>query len=361
MLLVRPMVDREHADEMHREMGWAIRPPQEKWIVQPPETDEDLENGVWPDLMLNADVAMVGALHNCKKLYRALSTRIRDGKLTFIGNERFFKKKRTWRDYCNLKNWARWARISYRYNHKNVHYFPAAYHAPEDMRFLHAGKGRIWSWAYFPDVSEAPIEKTKSDYLRICWCGRMIPCKHVDYIIRALGMLRDDVRGVCRVTIVGDGESKAEVIALAKELKVDDLITFKPLMKKDEVISLMSENDIYIFPSNHEEGWGVALEEAMDRCCVPIANEAAGVTLKVVKDGVNGFVFDDGDIQRIAGKIAWLHDHPDERKEMGLKSWRTMQEWSPRVGAERVAILLEAIKTGDYSKVPKEGVCSNVG
>lgn len=361
LVFVRPIDDWSKSNTLHGKMGWAIRPPEERWIVQPPESLEELSNGVWVDLMRDADIVFVGALHNSSSLLKAYKERVASGKLTFIGNERMFKAKILMKDFFNPKRWASWIFSSILFNHKNVHYFSTAYYGPQDMKHLHACKGRMWSWAYFPDVSPAPIEKTESSKLRICWAGRMLNCKKVEYIVEALALLPDKIRNICEVTIVGDGEAHDRIIARADELKLNDIITFKPLMTKEEVIDLMTVSDVYIFSSNREEGWGVVVQEAMDRSCVPIANEQAGVTRKIIDDGVDGFIFNDGDVNCIAKKIEWLATHPEERKAMGLRGWQKMQQWSPRVGAERLALLIECIEKGDFSRMPKTGLCANVG
>ena len=361
IVLTRPVLGQKAVDAARAKMNWGMRPPDIKWLVQPPESQEQLDNGEYAELMRTCEVAMVGALQYSKPLYEEFLARLNSDKITFVMNERFFKNPLTIRDFVSPRFYARCLRWRWQFWHKNVYYMPAAYHACDDAKFLHLPKGKAWSWAYFPEVSDAPLEKSKSDKLRICWAGRMLKCKRVEYIVQALALLPKDKLDQCQVTIVGEGESKEMVVRLAKETGVDRVIDFKPLMTTEEVVSMMKENDVYVFPSDRGEGWGIAPQEAMDRCCVPIGNEQAGVTRKCIKDGVCGFVFEDGDIGRIAEKLEWLIDHPEERRAMGLAAWKEMQRWSPREGARRFAILLDAVKSGDFSKVPQDGgLCSQV-
>lgn len=339
MVLTRPI-------DKTRNVGWNLCPPNEQWIIQPPETMDQVKDGIWPELMATVDVAIVGSLFEHKSLFAAVDARVSAGRLTFFMGERPFKAGIRFLDFLRLYNWYLWWRLHRRYNHENVHYLAIGQGVVEDLRFLRASKIHIWKWAYFPAVSEKPTEKAESDCLRICWCGRMIPCKNVDVLIRAVGILPKADRMRCKVTIAGDGETQGRCVTLTRELGIEDSVTFMPLLPHDEMLALMSASDVYIFPSGKEEGWGVAMEEAMDRCCVPIASSVAGATPDLVEDGVSGFIFNPSYVETLAQKISWLLHNPKQRLEMGRRAWMSVQEWSPSKGAERLVGLIDAILHG---------------
>jgi glycosyltransferase involved in cell wall biosynthesis len=188
----------------------------------------------------------------------------------------------------------------------------------------------------------------------------MIDWKHVDYIIKALGMLPREILSKCEVSLIGNGDQEDDLKKLMHENGLDDCITFKSSMASSEILEFMQDLDVYIFPSDRKEGWGAALLEAMDKGCAVIANAAAGSTLEVVEDGVNGFVFDDGDIMTLAERIVCLVKNDDLRWDMGRKAWKTIQQWSPHVGAERLVGLIQAIKKGEYTNSFTSGLCNRV-
>lgn len=342
-------------------MGWKIDLPEGKWVVPNPDTVADLEDGEGIRLIESAEVAIIESLFYNKKLFRAVSRRIRSGKLTFIANERLFKHYVTMWDCLNPKFWRRWLWYHWRFNHKNVHYLPEDHWGRDDMRFVCACKGRIWQFGCFPPVSDKPVEKPMRNELHIGWCGKMLRLKHVDHIIKAVSLLPNDCRNRCRVTIIGEGEHKEELISLVSDLGLDGIVTFKPYQPLEEIKRWMSDLDVYIFPSDIREGWGVVIPEAMDKCCVPIACVDAGVTLDVIDDGYNGFVFEQGDLRRISRKLMWLMDHPAERKEMGLNAWKTMQGRTAENAADRCLAMINAVQMDDYSLAPQEGPFSNIG
>jgi glycosyltransferase involved in cell wall biosynthesis len=49
----------------------------------------------------------------------------------------------------------------------------------------------------------------------------------------------------------------------------------------------------------------------------PVIGARAGATTELVDDGVNGFLFDEGDSEQLAEKIMLLFDNPEKLREMG--------------------------------------------
>lgn len=342
-------------------MKWSFDLPNEKWLVPNPETSKDLERGEAIRLIETADVAVIGALYSCKRLFKAVRRRVSSGKLTFLTNERFIKEYVTFMDFFKPRTIYNWFYLHWLLAHKNVHYLPISHWGAHDARFLAGAKGRVWKWSYMPELSVAPVEKPVHEEFRIGWCGRMIGWKHPDHILRAVALLPEEYRRRCRVSFVGDGECKASLVALASELQLDDIVEFMPYMTVPEVAKWMSGLDAYVFPSDTLEGWGVVLAEAMDKCCVPIACVEAGGALDLIDDGENGFVFEKDDLGRIARKIIWLMDHPKETRTMGLNAWESLRRRTPAECAKRLVQLVNAIQSGDLLQAPKSGICAPCG
>ena len=357
LVLVAP-IQEEPEFKARRAMGWKFKVPKYKWLVPNPETSKELECGEAVRLIETADVAVISALYSCKRLFKAVRKRVRAGKLTFFANERFIKQYITLMDFFKPRNVYNWLYLHWLLSHKNVHYLPTSHWGPHDARFLSGAKGRVWKWTYMPELSEAPVAKPSHAKFRIGWCGRMISWKHPDHILRAVAMLPDEYRNRCRVSLVGDGECKESLVRLVSELKLSDIVEFRPFMTVPEVAKWMEGLDVYVFPSDIEEGWGVVLAEAMDKCCVPIACEEAGATLDLIDDGENGFVFEKGDFGRVSRKIAWLIDHPLAMTQMGLNAWQSLRGRTPAECARRFVQLVKGVESGDMSQMPQTGICS---
>ena len=356
LLTVCPVNDFVDA-KARKGMKWDMMPPDEKWVVPNPKNMDELENGPYIDLIEKAEVAVIGALHPCRKLLKAAKRRYMSGKLTYVTNERFFKQYMTVHDFT-FANMYRWWRDHRIYSLPNMHYLPINYWAYRDMRFYDGCHDRIWHWAYFPHLTDHPTEKPEHDEYRIGWCGRYMELKHVDHIVEAMAMLPEPYRRRCRLSLIGEGETREKIEKLVRERGLQEQVEFKGYVSVSEVRKWMEGLDSYIFPSDVCEGWGVVLAEAMDKCCVPISCIEAGATLDLIDDGENGFVFAKGDCGRIARKLVWLMDHPEEKKRMGLNAWQSMRGRTPQVAAERLVSLIKAHTTGDESLIPKEGICS---
>jgi glycosyltransferase involved in cell wall biosynthesis len=69
-----------------------------------------------------------------------------------------------------------------------------------------------------------------------------------------------------------------------------------------------------------------------------VAAFATGDTARLVRTGVTGVLVEDGDIEALADGIAFLADHPEERKKMGEAAKRiaasTFVSWDERTSME---------------------------
>lgn len=360
-LFVRPNDDAQTLQRIR--LGWDVRPPVEKWIVANPQTQAELdaENSMWVKNVEEADIAILAALHWSRPLYRAVRRRILAGRLTFFVNERFFKDRLTFKDIVNPKNWVRWMKMHYKYNFPNVHYLPISHFGQDDLKMLRTCSGRMWRWAYFPELSDKLSEKPRGEIIQIGWCGRMLKWKHVEIAIEAVAALPMEDRDKCHLTIVGTGECENELRNMVASKKLTKWVDFKPPMTVPEIADFMRGLDIYLLPSDRGEGWGVVLAEAMNKGCVPIACDEAGATLELIQDGFNGYVHKKGDVAAIASRISGLIRNRARLEEMGKAAFESIRNWDAKVGASRLLMLIDSIRKGSAKSLYSSGLCSNVG
>ena len=341
LLLHQPLDHRYSIDRI--KLGWNLIPPNEPWIVGPPKTCADVDYSDYVRYAMDADVLILDSIVPYLD-FKMLAVRHRNGKMNFIMSERFFRKPRPWWYMLNPRKWCSWLIIHNRYETACVHYLTMGHWVKTDLDFYHVCRGRVHQWGYLTPVSEKCTEKPSRDKVVIGWCGRMLFLKQVEFVLKAVSLLPPEVRAKCEVRLAGHGEAEESLRKLTVDLGLGDMVQFTGLMPHVKALEFLGELDIFVFPSGRYEGWGATLLEAMDKCCVPIANKAAGATLEVVEDGVNGFVFDDGDVELLAARLKWLVENPRQRRDMGHRSWETIQGWSPKAGARR---LVEIIK-GNY-------------
>ncbi len=124
-----------------------------------------------------------------------------------------------------------------------------------------------------------------------------------------------------RLMLIGDGPDRSTAEYLARQLGVSDRIHF--LGKQDNVNELLPVADLMLMPSEMES-FGLAALEAM-ACRVPaIATRVGGVS-ELIDDGVNGLLFEVGDIDGMAQAAISLLNDPARIEQMGAAARRTAQ------------------------------------
>ena len=105
----------------------------------------------------------------------------------------------------------------------------------------------------------SPHKRVRSENrLRLAHVGRVIRTKGLRDVVRALARLRD-VSGIT-LESAGDGEDLESCQREARELGVDDRITFHGKVSRQGVEDIYRRSDAFIFPSFREPSGGVVYE-----------------------------------------------------------------------------------------------------
>ncbi len=110
---------------------------------------------------------------------------------------------------------------------------------------------------------------------------------------------------------------------------------------KYEVQRWFQRSDVFAFPSL-SEGSALVTYEAMAAGLPVVTTASAGA---VVRDGADGFVVPTCDVDALCGKLAYLYEHREARREMGangrglIESRYTWSHYRQRVAAAYRAIL----------------------
>lgn len=119
-------------------------------------------------------------------------------------------------------------------------------------------------------VSPKPVNE---GMLELFYVGRLVPYKACDIALQgAVALLK---RKVARMTIVGDGPARGELEQLARQLEIEQGVTFEGWLSHDQTMKQLKRADILIFPSIREFGGGVVFE-ALAHGVVPIVVDYGG-------------------------------------------------------------------------------------
>ncbi len=125
-----------------------------------------------------------------------------------------------------------------------------------------------------------------------------------------------------RLMLIGDGPDRSLAEHLARQYNVQNCIHF--LGKQDNVSELLPLADLMLMPSEMES-FGLAALEAM-ACSVPTIGTRVGGVPELIQDGVNGSLFDVGDVEGMSrAAIALLRD-PGRLEAMAANGRRTAQD-----------------------------------
>jgi glycosyltransferase involved in cell wall biosynthesis len=91
--------------------------------------------------------------------------------------------------------------------------------------------------------------------LRLVFAGRLLALKGLAVAIQAVGKVPEVV-----FTIIGEGPFGEAARVLTKELNLESRITFRPMMKRPELIKEYIAHDVLVYPSFHDSGGFVVLE-----------------------------------------------------------------------------------------------------
>ncbi len=117
-----------------------------------------------------------------------------------------------------------------------------------------------------------PVKNKKENKtLRIICVARLIKRKGIDYLLKALGSLKNKD---FTLTLIGDGKEKENLKELAKNLKIDKQVKFLGSIPHQKIVKYYQENDFFILPSLNE-GMSNTVLEAM-ACGLPIIMSNVG-------------------------------------------------------------------------------------
>lgn len=170
--------------------------------------------------------------------------------------------------------------------------------------------------------------------------GWIIPRKGYHYVIQALPHLKKRFSNIRYVIVGGDtttGEYKKRLIALAKELDVEQIISFVDAVPQDKLALWMNAADVFCFPSE-KEGWGNVALEAL--CCgTPVIAHDVGGIRQMVIDNMNGFVLKSKSPETWADAITECLCRTWDRKQIR----ESVAHWQWEEVGKKVASLMQEV------------------
>lgn len=340
-------------------MGWDTEGEKLPYVHRIYEEEESCRR-----LIMESDVLLAG----WSGREDLIQERMNAGKLTVRISERIYREGQ-WKA-ISPRGLIHKYKEHTRYRSKPVYLLCAGAYVPSDFHIIGAYPEKMFKWGYFPETryytneQYRKMKKEEQKETNIVWAGRFIPLKHPEYVIRLARSLKKELaeRDVhsrkIHIHMVGSGQMENELKESARKDALGDLITFHGVKTPEETRDIMEKCHIALFTSNHLEGWGAVVNEAMNSGCAVVANVQAGAVPYLIRHMENGVAYPDNHYDEMEKAVRYLLTNPEERMAMGRKAYETITGlWNAQNAARELLRMLEGLLEGK-TEPAKEGPLS---
>ncbi|HQV20985.1 MAG TPA: glycosyltransferase family 4 protein, partial [Gordonia sp. (in: high G+C Gram-positive bacteria)] len=191
---------------------------------------------------------------------------------------------------------------------------------PERITVIHNGIDPVPA-----DLLAPPTPSTDSpSTARLCVLSRLVPHKQVEHaldVVDDLRHTRDDVH----LDVIGGGWWDDRLRAYARELGVDDYVTFHGHVDERRKHELLAAADVHLMPSR-KEGWGLAVIEAAQHGVPTVGYRSSVGLAESITTGETGLLVDGPD--EFISATRKLVDDPAAARRLGDNARRKAAGYS---------------------------------
>jgi glycosyltransferase involved in cell wall biosynthesis len=153
----------------------------------------------------------------------------------------------------------------------------------------------------------------------ILYFGRLSPEKGLDELLHAMALVPH-----VPLVIAGEGPERTRLESLARELRLTNVL-FAGMVGGTKLEQLIAGCSFSVFPSHAYETLGKSILEsyAWGR---PVVASDLGSRREMVEQGVTGFLYPVGDLEKLAEAIEFLFNRANLTAQMGIESRRRLQD-----------------------------------
>lgn len=218
---------------------------------------------------------------------------------------------------------------------------------------------KTYKWGYFTafkeyeNIYELISHKKKNT---IIWVARFLKLKHPEYVVELANYLRSKEM-MFEISMIGSGAEEKKIKELIQKNGLEKYIHLLGVMPPEKVREYMEQNQIFVFTSDQQEGWGAVMNESMNSACAVVADRRIGSVPFLIQDGINGFAY--GSKQEFFEQVEHLLNDDLLRTKISTEAYRTIQKiWNPKIAARRFLELAESLIKKGQCDLFESGPCS---
>jgi glycosyltransferase involved in cell wall biosynthesis len=189
-------------------------------------------------------------------------------------------------------------------------------------------------------INDKTNNEISSYPIRILFLSRINKKKGVFDMVDLVNMHQQYLRGKIILEMGGAGETE-HLQQLIKEYKIEDIIDFKGWVTGDDKAEMIRDCNVLILPSYFEE-LPMTILEAMSYGKPVISTDVGGIP-KVLKNGVNGWMFEPGDKEALFKIFQTIIENPELLVTYGSNSYDIIDEYSVKKIMGKLDLVYESM------------------
>ena len=179
-----------------------------------------------------------------------------------------------------------------------------------------------------PNILErVPEENAKLDNNNIVSVGRLHPVKDFETLIKVFDIVQKEIKDA-KLTIVGGGDEYEKLNNLVENLNLKDKVKITGMVNKEEVEKNLLNSSLYVMTSL-TECFPMVLLEASSVGLPLISFDVPVGPKAIIKEGYNGYLIENRDIEKMANKIIEVLRDRENLKTLGENSKKESYNYLP--------------------------------